>query len=402
VHFNDSSEDTMNICASKRVQSIGVYAFAEVDRQVAVLREQGINPIDFGVGDPTNPTPSFIIEALHEAAITRASSGYPSYAGAPEYRSAVAAWFERRFGVKLDPGTEISATIGSKEAVFNFHEGFVNPGDYVIIPSPGYPPYTRGTLFAEGKPYHIPILEKNGFLPDLDAIPKDVLAKARLMWINYPNSPTGKIAPPEFLKRVAEFGQKHEIIIASDEAYTEMYFKEKPHSILEYARDGVVAFHSLSKRSAMTCWRVGFAAGDRRIIDIFKKVKMNIDSGTATFIQDAASAALGDEKHVDEMRREYHTKRDIMVDAFKAAGLPECAPEATIYIWQKCPKGMNSVEFAKALLVPEIAVVTTPGAWLGDRMPDGSNPGEGYIRLALVPTIEETKKAAGRIRKMKF
>jgi len=392
----------MNIFASKRVQSIGAYAFAEVDKQVGILREKGITPIDFGVGDPTNPTPSFIIEALHEGAIKRASSGYPSYAGAPEFRKAAAAWFERRFGVRLDPRTEITASIGSKEAVFNFHEGFIDPGDVVIIPSPGYPPYTRGTLFAEGRPYYVPLTEKNGFLPDLDAIPKDVLVKAKSMWINYPNSPSGRIAPPEFFKRAVEFGRKHEIIIASDEAYTEIYFKEKPHSILEFGREGVVVFQSMSKRSAMTCYRVGFVAGDKRIIELFKKVKMNIDSGTATFIQDAAIAALSDEKHVDEMRAEYTVKRNIMVEAFKAAGLPDCAPEATIYIWQKCPKGISSVDFAKSLLAPEIAMVTTPGAWLGDRMADGSNPGEGYVRLALVPTIEETKKAAERIRRMKF
>ena len=392
----------MNIFASKRVQSIGAYAFAEVDKQVGILREKGITPIDFGVGDPTNPTPSFIIEALHEGAIKRASSGYPSYAGAPEFRKAAAAWFERRFGVRLDPRTEITASIGSKEAVFNFHEGFIDPGDVVIIPSPGYPPYTRGTLFAEGRPYYVPLTEKNGFLPDLDAIPKDVLVKAKSMWINYPNSPSGRIAPPEFFKRAVEFGRKHEIIIASDEAYTEIYFKEKPHSILEFGREGVVVFQSMSKRSAMTCYRVGFVAGDKRIIELFKKVKMNIDSGTATFIQDAAIAALSDEKHVDEMRAEYTVKRNIMVEAFKAAGLPDCAPEATIYIWQKCPKGISSVDFATSLLAPEIAMVTTPGAWLGDRMADGSNPGEGYVRLALVPTIEETKKAAERIRRMKF
>jgi LL-diaminopimelate aminotransferase len=248
----------------------------------------------------------------------------------------------------------------------------------------------------------VPLTEKNGFLPDLDAIPKDVLVKAKLMWINYPNSPSGRIAPPEFFKRVVEFGQKHEIIIASDEAYTEIYFKEKPHSILEFGREGVVVFQSMSKRSAMTCYRVGFVAGDKQIIELFKKVKMNIDSGTATFIQDAAIAALSDERHVDEMRAEYTVKRDIMVKAFRAAGLPDCAPEATIYIWQKCPKGVSSVEFAKSLLAPEIAMVTTPGAWLGDKMPDGTNPGEGYVRLALVPTIEETKKAAERIRRMKF
>lgn len=392
----------MNIFPSKRVQSIGAYAFAEVDRQVAVLKEQGIAPIDFGVGDPTTPTPGFIIEALHEGAIKHATSGYPSYLGSPEYRRAVAAWLERRFGVKLDPSTEITSTIGSKEAVFNFHEGFIDPGDYVIIPSPGYPPYTRGALFSEGRPYYVPLLEKNGWLPDLASIPKEVLIKAKLLWINYPNSPTGRIAPPDFFKHVIEFGRKHEIIIASDEAYTEMYFKEKPHSILEFARDGVVVFQSLSKRSAMTGYRVGFVAGDRRIIDVFKKVKTNIDSGTATFIQDAAIAALSDEKHVNAMRQEYRVKRDIMVEALCAAGLTDCSPEATIYIWQKCPKGVSSVDFAKMLLVPDIAVVTTPGAWLGDKMADGSNPGEGYVRFALVPSIEETKKAAGKIRNLKL
>ena len=392
----------MNIVPSKRVQSIGAYAFAEVDKEVSKLRARGIEPIDFGVGDPTSPPPDIVIEALREGAVRRATAGYPSYIGAPEYRRAAADWFERRFGVKLDPETEIASTIGSKEGIFNFAEGFVNPGDYVIIPTPGYPPYTRGTIFAEGIPYHVPLLRENGFLPDLDAIPAEVCRKARLMWINYPNSPSGVIAPPEFFKRVIEFGRKRDIIIASDEAYTEIYFKEKPHSILEFAREGVVVVQSLSKRSAMTCYRVGFVCGDARIVDIFKKVKTNIDSGTATFIQDAAIAALGDEEHVEQMRREYRAKRDIMVDAFKAAGLEDCTPEATIYIWQKCPERMTSLEFVKMLLADDIAVVTTPGAWISDKTADGLNPGEGYVRLALVPTVEESRKAAGRIRLLKL
>ncbi len=392
----------MKVVPSRRVQSIGAYAFAEVDREVARLRERGVEPIDFGVGDPATPTPDIIVRAVEEAVVRRAAAGYPRYTGAPEFRRAAARWFEKRFGVKLDPEREITSTIGSKEAVFNFPEGFIDPGDCVIIPTPGYPPYTRGTIFAEGVPYHVPLLEENGFLPDLDAIPVEVCERAKLMWINYPNSPTGTVAPPEFFKRVVEFGRKHSIIIVSDEAYTEIYYGEKPHSILEFAREGVVVVQSLSKRSAMTCYRVGFVCGDERILDIFKKVKTNLDSGTATFIQDAAIAALGDESHVERMRREYHAKRDIMVDAFKAAGLEDCTPEAAIYVWQKCPPGMTSLDFARALLADNVAVVTTPGAWISDKTADGLNPGEGYVRLALVPTIEETKKAAERIRTLRI
>jgi LL-diaminopimelate aminotransferase len=392
----------MDFTASRRLQKFGGYAFADVDDIVDELKARGITPIDFGVGDPTTPTPRFIIEALQEAAVARASSGYPRSIGAPEFREEVARWNKTRFGVSLDPATEVSASIGSKEAVVNFHEAVINPGDVTIVPTPGYPPYTRGTFFAEGAPYYLPLRAENDFLLDLDAIPADVCKKAKLLWVNYPNSPTGKIAPPEYFRRVIEFGRKHNIVVASDEAYSEIYFTEKPHSILEYGRDGVVVFQSLSKRSAMTCYRTGWVAGDARIIAAFRKVKMNTDSGTPTFIQDAAVAALRDEKHVEEMREEYRVKRDIMVAAFKAAGLEECPPDGTIYIWQKCPNGVSSVDFAKALLAPEIAMVTTPGAWIGDKMPDGSNSGEGYIRLALVPTIEETKKAADRIRRMKF
>ena len=387
---------------SKRVQSIGTYAFAEVDNQVAKLKAQGITPVDFGVGDPARPTPDLVIEALYAAAKKRSTAGYPSYAGAPEFRAEVARWNKDRFGVELDPETEINSSIGSKEAVFNFHEAVINPGDVVIIPTPGYPPYTRGTMFAEGMPYHVPILEENDFLVDLDAIPADVCNKAKLMWINYPNSPTGKVAPSEFFKRVIEFGRKHNIVIASDEAYTEIYYGEKPHSILEYAREGVIVFQSLSKRSAMTCYRVGWVAGDEKIISAFRKVKTNLDSGTATFIQDAAAAALRDEKHVDEMREEYRTKRDILVGAFKSLGLPDCTPESTIYIWQKVPEGMTSVEFATALLADDIAAVTTPGAWISDKTADGLNPGEGYVRFALVPTVEETRAVAEKIAKMKL
>lgn len=392
----------MNIVASRRVRSIGGYAFAEVDAEVARLKAAGIRPTDFGVGDPTVPTPELIREACRRAIDARASSGYPSYVGAPEYREAVAAWMERRFGVRLDPGTQICSNIGAKEAVFHFAEAFVDPGDWVIAPSPGYPPYSRGTLFAEGKTWFYPLRADNGFLPDFSRIPRDVARAAKILWINYPQNPTGACAPAAVFEEAVRFCRDHDIILASDEAYTEIYYGEPPPSVLQFADEGVIAFQSLSKRSAMTGWRVGFVAGDPRIIEVFKKVKTNIDSGTPTFIQDAAIAALSDEEHVRRMREEYRQKRDILVDALVAAGLERCAPDGTLYVWQKVPAGMSSVEFAKRLLAPEVAIVTTPGAWISDLCEGGLNPGEGYVRFALVPSIEETRAAAQKIRALKL
>lgn len=392
----------MEIVPSERVASIGAYAFAEVDKEVQKLKDKGIEPIDFGVGDPTTPTPEIIREATKLGIEKRKSSGYPSYTGSPEFRKAASKWMNRRFGISLDPATEISSTIGSKEAVFNFAEGFVNPGDYVIIPTPGYPPYARGTLFAEGTPFFIPLLPENDFLPDLKSIPEDVCKKAKLMWINYPNSPSGVNAPMDFLKEVAAFGEKNNIIIVSDEAYIDIYYGEPPHSILEVSTDGVVAIHSMSKRSAMTCYRIGWIAGDSRVVDIFKKVKTNIDSGTPTFIQDGAIAGLNDETHVQIMRNEYKIKRDILVKALTSIGLPDCTPDATIYIWQKVPDGMTSVNFAVKLLDPNIAIVATPGEWISDKSYDGHNPGERFVRFALVPSIEQTEEAARRISRLKL
>jgi LL-diaminopimelate aminotransferase len=328
-------------------------------------------------------------------------SGYPSYIGTLDYRETIAKWTKQRFNVSLDPATEIASTIGAKEAVFNLHEGFVNPGDYVIMPNPGYPPYQRGTLFAEGKSHFYPLLKENDFLPDLEKIPSDVVKKAKLMWINYPSNPTGVMITKEKLKEVIDFGKDNNIIIGSDECYTEIYYGEKPLSILELAKEGVFAIQSLSKRSAMTGYRIGWLAGDSNIVDIFKKVKTNIDSGTATFIQDAASAALLDEKHVEEFRDMYKKKRDIVCDALTSIGLEDCTPSATLYIWQKTPSGMSSVDFAKNLLDKDVAIVTTPGAWISDEV-DGLNPGEGYVRFALVPTLTDCKSAAEKIKKLKF
>lgn len=389
----------MHVRPSSRLASLAGYPFAEVDRMVADLRAAGHRPIDFGVGDPTDPTPAIVREAIKAGVERHAADGYPSYAGAPEYRAAIAAWFLRRFGVALDPETEVCANIGAKEAVFNFPNALVDPGDVVLCPSPGYPPYGRGTLFAGGIPYFYPLRMENGFLPDLDAIPASVLSKARLIWVNYPNSPSGRIAPDDFWPLLIDFAARWGIVIASDEAYSEVWFERPPRSALEFSRDGVIVFQSLSKRSNMTGHRVGWVCGDRRLVDLFRRLKTNVDSGTATFIQDGAIAALSDESHVAAQRASYRAKRDLIVPALRDIGCDVFEPEATLYVWPRAPRGMSGLEFARRLLDPAIGVVTTPGPALGEPLEDGSNPGERHVRFALVPSLDDVRAAAERIRK---
>ncbi|HUT78639.1 MAG TPA: aminotransferase class I/II-fold pyridoxal phosphate-dependent enzyme [Polyangia bacterium] len=393
----------MEIRPTKRIQSLPVYAFALVRERVDTLRAQGIAPIDFGIGDPAIPTPAFIRERCKAALDERAASGYPSYIGDSSFREAVAAWSKRRFGVDLDPATEVSSTIGSKEGIFNFHEAVIDPGDLVLVPSPGYPPYSRGTWFAEGRTWFYPLTEDSGFLPDLDAIPAEVAREAKLIWINYPNSPSGVCPGLDLYERVYTWTREHGIILASDEAYSEFCFgADKPPTALQTGRDGVVTFNSLSKRSAMTGWRIGWIAGDKRIVSLFRKLKTNVDSGTPTFIQDAATAALGDEAHVREMLDEYRIKRDIMVDALAAAGLLRRVPEGTLYLWQRVPAGMSSLDFAARLMEPDVAVVCTPGSLIAEPTADGLNPGEGWVRFALVPTVDDVRRAAARIAALRF
>jgi LL-diaminopimelate aminotransferase len=394
---------TVEVRASRRIESLGVYAFAEVDAAVERLRSRGVDVIDFGVGDPTDPTPALVREAGKEAVDARARSGYPSYVGDAGFRAAAAHWMGRRFGVRLDPAKEVSSTIGSKEAVFHFPFGLLDPGDVAIVPSPGYPPYSRGTLFAGGTPWFYPVCKADGWLPDFKRIPEEVARKARILWVNYPNSPSGALAPLPFYHEAAQWCRGRGIVLASDEAYSEFHFgEERPASALQAGTEGVVSFFSLSKRSYMTGWRVGWVAGDAAAVALFRKVKTNIDSGTPTFIQDAAVAALGDEAHVEAMRREVRARRDVLCAALRGIGLEDCTPAATLYVWQRGPEGMTSAEFAKRLLDPEVALVTTPGAWIGDPLPDGTNPGEGYVRFALVPSLEDTKRAAERLKRLRL
>jgi LL-diaminopimelate aminotransferase len=391
----------MEIRISQRVAATPPYPFAEIDAKVRELRERGVDVVDFGVGDPTSPAPDFVVAALAEAAKARATAGYPRYEGDPDFRAAAAEYMRREFGVALDAEREVASTAGSKEAVFHFPLGFVDAGDVVICPTPGYPPYKNGTRFAGGVPYFVPLLEENDFLIDYDAIPDDVCRRARVIWTNYPNSPTGKAAPREWLEGLLEWARRYDVIVAADEGcYHEIYFGERPASVLEVGREGVAAFYSLSKRNNMTCYRVGFVAGDERIISVYKKVKTNVDSGTPTFIQDAAAAALRDREHARRMCEEYRAKREVMLAALAAAGLPPCRSEATFYLWQKAPAGLSGVDLAEILL--EIGVVTTPGEWIADETAEGANPGRDYVRFALVPPAAQLEAAAARLAALDF
>ncbi len=440
----------MPIQPSKHLQSLPPYAFKEINDKVAALKamhecgeatpsgERALMPIDFGVGDPSEPTPSFIIEGLEAAGRKHAASGYPSYIGSREFRQAAADYMQRRFGVSLDPETEISSNIGSKEAIFNFPEAFINPGDIVICPSPGYPPMKTGTIFAEGEPYFVPLLEKNGFMVDYASVPEDVARRTKIIWINYPNSPTGAVATHEYYMGLIKWAREHDIIIAADEGcYIDIYFggdaagdkglSDVPISIFQTAdlnalgREGIVAFYSMSKRNNMTGYRVGFVAGGKDMMDIFKKLKTNIDSGTPWIMQEAAILALKNDEHVAKMRSLYEQKADILIEGLRSIGLEAKKPAATFYIWQKIPAGMTDVEFAKKLLDPQIAIVVTPGSLISDEcevsgggdddggsddpmeyMGEGGgvhkiNPGAGYVRFALMPTMEELKEAVKRL-----
>jgi len=387
----------MNIIFSKRIQETKPYAFAAIDQKIASLKAQGIDVIDFGVGDPTSPPPEFVLEGLTPAAKSKQASGYPSYVGSPGFRNACSNYLQREFDVNVNPETQICSCIGSKEAVFHFPLTLIDPGDLVICPSPGYPPYANGTKFAGGEVYVAPLLEQNNFLIDLDAIDPEICDRAKIIWINYPNSPTGAMATEAWYQKLIAWAQKHNIVIAADEGcYIDIYFDEKPRSILEFGTEGIITFYSMSKRSNMTMFRSGFVAGDPKLVQAFKKVKTNIDSGTPTFIQDVSVLALEDKTHVAHMRASYKEKRDILVDAFIQKGLPVCSSPSTFYVWQKAPEGKTGLELSQALL--ELGIVGVPGEAISLLTAQGLNPGKDYVRLALVPTLEQVHESAKRIK----
>jgi len=369
------------------------YLFARIDEMKAEQVKKGADIIDLGVGDPDLATPDHIVAALCEAAKDPENHHYPSYAGMQEYRQAVASWYKKRFAVSLDAGTEVLALMGSKDGIAHIAEAFVNPKDYVLAPSPGYPVYRTGTLFAEGRVHEMPLLRKNKFLPVLDDIPKNVVKAAKLIFINYPNNPTAAIAPAGFYREVVDFAQDHAIVVVSDNAYSEIVFDGyRAPSFLETkgAMEVGIEMHSLSKTYNMTGWRIGMAVGNPEILSGLGRVKTNVDSGVFNAVQRAAIAALsGPQDCVAKACSIYEERRDVLVAGLQDLGFDIPVPKATFYVWVPVEDCMG---FAGRLL-NEAGIVATPGIGFG-------SAGEGYVRFAITRPVSRIREALERMRKM--
>jgi acetylornithine aminotransferase len=365
----------------------GAYPFVKLEEAKRKLVAEGVELIDFGKGDPREETDPLIREALVRS--LEPVSSYPLAEGLPELRAAVAAWCARRFGVDLDPDAEVIPTYGSKEAIFHLALVVVDrDGDrrLVLSTEPGYPVYDRGALFAGGEVEQLPLREANGFLPDLDAVADDVWARTAVLWLNYPNNPTGAVAPFVFLERAAALAREHDFLLAADEAYTELWFEEPPHSALEVAdRDHVVVFNTLSKRSSMTGYRSGFAAGSPSVIAALRQYRPTVGTAPQEFVQRASVAAWGDEAHVERTREIYRRKRDALLPVLTRKGIRVAGSEATMYLWLEAPEDESSESLAERLLGH--GLIVSPGSFFG---PSGA----GYWRIALVPTLAECERAA--------
>jgi len=375
---------------SERIRKLPKYLFAEIDEMKKIRKDV----IDLGVGDPDIPTPRHIVEAMKKAVEDPKNHRYPSYEGSIEFRTAVSEFYERR-GVKLDPESEVIALIGSKEGIAHLPLAYVNLGDYIIVPDPGYPVYNAGTILADGIPYKIPLRKENGFLPNLDEIPSEIAKKSKIMFLNYPNNPTSAVAEREFIKSAIDFCIDNNIILAHDFAYGEITFDGyRAKSFLEFenAFEVCIEFNSLSKTFNMTGWRIGFAVGSSEIIKGLLKVKTNVDSGVFQAIQEAGITALrSDESVIREICKIYEERRDVLVEGLRDVGLSVEKPKATFYVWCEVPEGYTSVEFTKKLL--EVGVLVTPGVGFGDF-------GEGFVRFSLTKDVETVREAVERIGKL--
>ncbi|WP_366921495.1 LL-diaminopimelate aminotransferase [Metallumcola ferriviriculae] len=370
---------------AKRLQKLPPYLFARIEKKIQEKKAQGVDIISLGIGDPDRPTPEHVIDKLVEQAHNPENHGYPSSVGMLEYREAVADWYKKRFDVELDPKEEIVSLIGSKEGIGHISFCYVDPGDINLVPDPGYPVYGIGTLLAGGEPYYLPLKEENGFLPDLAAVPGDVADKAKILFINYPNNPTGALADLDFYNKVVAFAKKHDLIICHDAAYSEIAFDGyEPPSFLqaEGAKDVGIEFNSLSKPYNMTGWRIGWAAGNKEVVEALGRIKSNLDSGAFQAIQHAAIAGLsGSQDPVKEMQKVYQERRDAAIDGLNKMGWTMDKPQATFYVWAPVPKKYNSSEFAE-LVLEKAGVIITPGIGYGEN-------GEGYFRIAL--TVEKNR-----------
>jgi acetylornithine aminotransferase len=365
---------------SPTLAGLRTYPFVRLTEAKRRLADAGVDFVDFGVGEPREETPAFIREAL--AAAIEPLSSYPSADGLPELRAAIAGWAERRFGATLDPDREIVPTLGSKEAIF--HLAQVAGGELVAVPTPAYPVYERGAAFAGKALIELPLAAERGFLPDLEAVDPATWARVGVLWLNYPNNPTAATAPLEFYEQAAALAREHDFLLASDEAYSELYFgTEPPASALQVAdRTNVLVFNTLSKRSSMPGYRTGFAAGDPEVVAALKRYRPNVGVAPLEMVQRAAVAAWGDEAHVEAVRDRYRAKRDVLLPVLEAAGLRSAGGDATFFLWLDA--GADAEALAARLI--QGGVVVTPGSYFGAA-------GEGFIRLALVPPLADCERA---------
>ncbi|MDA8066531.1 MAG: LL-diaminopimelate aminotransferase [Thermaerobacter sp.] len=379
---------------ARRIERVPPYHFAQIDRKKAAALARGVDVINLGIGDPDRPSPPWVVEEVCRQARDPANHRYPDYDGLPSFREAVAAYYERRFGVSLDPAREVLTLIGSKEGLAHLVWALVDPGDVALVPDPAYPVYRTHTLLAGGTPYSLPLRLERGFLPDLAAVPVQVARRAKVLFLNYPNNPTGAVADREFLARAVDFCRRHDLVLAYDNAYAEMTFDGyTAPSILELpgAREVAVEFYSLSKPFNMTGWRIAACVGNAEVIRALGVIKTNTDSGQWNAVQRAGIAALGEraEAFIAGMREVYRRRRDVMVEGLRRAGWEVPLPRATFYLWARVPEEQDAGAFAERLL-EEAGVVVTPGPGFGEH-------GAGFVRLAL--TVEEVRlaEAARRI-----
>ncbi|GAB6181082.1 LL-diaminopimelate aminotransferase [Desulfotomaculum defluvii] len=390
----------MRFTEAERIKNLPPYLFARIEQVIAQKKEEGVDIISLGIGDPDMPTPEHIIKEAEKQIYVPENHQYPSSVGMLSYRKAVADFYTKRFGVELDPKKEVVSLIGSKEGIAHISWCYLNPGDVVLVPDPGYPVYSGGAILAGAVPYYMPLTKENGFLPDLNSIPEDIAKKAKMMFINYPNNPTGAIADENFYKEVIEFAKKYEILVCHDNAYSEVsYDGYLPLSFLQIpgAKEVGIEFSSVSKAYNMTGWRIGWIAGNESVVEALGRFKSNIDSGQFQAVQYAAMAGLNGPQDIIAANNEiYRERRDVVIDGLNAMGWNLEKPKATFYIWAPVPKGFTSASFAE-YVIEKAGVVVTAGNGYGDQ-------GEGYFRVSItipkeriVEALERMKKYIGKV-----
>jgi LL-diaminopimelate aminotransferase len=383
---------------AQRISSLPPYVFARLDELKARAREQGLDLIDLGMGNPDGPTPAPVVEAAQRAIADTATHGYPPFEGTASFRTAITDWYARRYGVQLDPTAEALPLLGSKEGITHLAMAFINPGDLVLVPTPAYPAHFRGPVIAGGDIYHLHLTAENQWLIDFDAIPPDVAKRAKALFFNYPSNPTAATAPREFFEAAVEFAHRYQVLLVHDLCYAELAFDGyQPTSLLEIpgGKEVGVEFHTLSKTYNMAGWRVGFVVGNSQVIQGLRTLKTNLDYGIFAALQRAAETALSLPDHyLHEVQERYSTRRDFLIKEFASLGWTVDRPQATMYLWVPCPMDSTSTDFALSVL-QETGVVVTPGNAFGPG-------GEGYVRVSLIADCDRLGEAMDRIRKAGF